>query len=87
MRTGKSIPLALMAGSQMRVRKVLREMGVPAVVVNSGWSRADVVGFDVKGDRLEPVVVDAERPGQVALGVRLADVAFARWGSAASTLR
>ena len=31
-RTGKSTPLALTAGSQIRVRKVLREIGVPDVV-------------------------------------------------------
>ena len=38
-RTGKSTPLALTAGSQTRVRNVLREMGLPDAVVNSGWSR------------------------------------------------
>jgi len=36
--TGKSTPLARTAGIQTRVRKV-REIGVPAVVVNSCWSR------------------------------------------------
>jgi hypothetical protein len=35
----KSTPLALTAGCQMRVRKVLREIEVPALVVNSSWWR------------------------------------------------
>ena len=39
MRTLKPMPLALTAGSQTRVRKVLREIGVPAVVVKSRSSR------------------------------------------------
>lgn len=39
MRTGKSTPLAFMAGSHTRVRKVFREIGVPAAVANSGCSR------------------------------------------------
>ena len=39
MRTGKSTPLALTAGCQTRVRKVLREIGVPVLVVKSSWSR------------------------------------------------
>jgi hypothetical protein len=39
MRTGKSTPLAVTAGIQTRVRKVLREIGVPVLVVNSRWSR------------------------------------------------
>ena len=34
-RTGKPTQEALTAGSQMRVRKVLREIGVPALVANS----------------------------------------------------
>ena len=39
MRTGKSTPLALTAGCQTRVRKVLREIGVPVLVVKSSWLR------------------------------------------------
>jgi hypothetical protein len=39
MRKEKSTPLALTAGSHTRVRKVLREIGVPTAVVNKGWSR------------------------------------------------
>jgi hypothetical protein len=80
MRTGKSIPLALMAGRQTRVRNVLREMGVPAVVVKQRLISRDVVGCDVVGDGVEPVVVDAEGSGEVAFGVGLADVAFAGGG-------
>lgn len=34
-RTGKSTPLAFTAGSQILVRKVFREIGVPALVGNS----------------------------------------------------
>jgi hypothetical protein len=34
-RTGKSMPLALTAGSQVRVRNVFLEIGVPALVGNS----------------------------------------------------
>lgn len=39
-RTGKSMPLALTAGSHTRVRKVLREIGVPALVAKSRSSRS-----------------------------------------------
>ena len=39
MRTSKSTPGALTAGCQTRVRKVLRDIGVPALVVNSRSSR------------------------------------------------
>jgi hypothetical protein len=40
MRTLKSTPLALTVGSQTWVRKVLREIGVPTLVVNSRSFRA-----------------------------------------------
>ena len=39
MRTLKPMPEALTAGCQMRVRKVLREIGVPALVGKSRSSR------------------------------------------------
>ena len=54
MRTAKPTPEAFTAGSQMRVRKVLREIGVPA----GGEEQVvggQLVGVDVSGDRVEPV--------------------------------
>jgi hypothetical protein len=39
MRTAKSIRLAVTAGCQTRLRKVLRAIGMPVVVVKRRWSR------------------------------------------------
>ena len=86
MRTAKPTPLALTAGSQTRVRKVLREIGVPALVVKSRSSRPRPMGLDVLGDRVEPVLADAEGAGFVVLGVGLDDVCVRRWGSACGDL-
>ena len=79
-RTAKPMPLALTAGSQMRVRKVLREIGVPALVANSRSSRPMPVGADVFGDGVEPFLADAEGAGLVVLRVGLGQVAMAGGG-------
>ena len=74
------MPLALTAGSQMRVRKVLREIGVPAWVGNSRSSWPMPLARMCAAIVVEPGLADAEGAGFVVLGVGLEQVALAGGG-------
>ena len=80
MRRLKETPLALTVGSQTLVRKVLREIGVPAVVANSRSSRPEGAELDVLGDRLKPGLADGEGSRLVVVGVSLGDEPLAGRG-------
>ena len=80
MRTLKPMPAALTAGSQTRVRKVLREIGVPARGGEEQVVAAELVGGDVGGELVEPGLAEADRAGLVVLGVGLDDHALAGGG-------
>ena len=75
MRTLKSTPLALTVGSQTWVRKVLREIGVPTLVVNSRSSRP-IDPPDMSCDFVQPRLPYAECPRLVVLRVRLHEEAL-----------
>jgi len=74
------MPLALTAGSQMRVRKVLREIGVPTFGGEQQVVVSDAVDVDVFGDSVEPGLADAEGARLVVFGVALGDVTLAGGG-------
>ena len=76
MPTLKSMPVALTAGSRTWVRKLLREIGVPTFGGEEQVVASDLLGVDVLGHRVEPVLADAKRAWLVVLGVRLEDEPF-----------
>ena len=80
MRTLKSMPEVLTAGVQARVRKVLREMGVPSRVANRRSFGADAALLDVGGQLVEEFGAQAYAAPFVVLGVGLGHVAFAGGG-------
>ena len=76
MRTLKSTPLALTVGSQTWVRKVLREIGVPTLVVNSRSFRPIDFSTDMRRNFVQPGLTDAECPRLVVLRVSLHEEAL-----------
>ena len=70
-----------MAGSQIRVRKVLREMGVPSRVAKQQVVGPEPELGDVRGELGDEVGGQAHGASLVVLGVGLGEHPGCRWGS------
>jgi hypothetical protein len=76
-RTLKSRPEALTAGSHIRVRKVLREIGVPASVANKSSSLPRPFLEMCCAMGIQPLLAHTKGPSLVIFRVRLNDHALA----------